>query len=91
MACNQEAAQLVGVTFDEDMVHLVLEDLSCHVPHQLCHKIWSNHNINLALPMKGNVDLNDFCSGGILHISDKGQLVSRPYQLLNVCFTFCYS
>ena len=55
-----------------------LEDLSCHVPNQLCQKIWSNQYINLALLLKGNVDLNDFCSGGILHISDKGQLISRP-------------
>ena len=57
-------------------MHLGLEDLSCHVPHQLCQKIWSNQYINLALLLKGNVDLNDFCSGGILHISDKGQFVS---------------
>ena len=81
MACDQEAAQSVGVTFDEDMVHLGLEDQSCHIPHQLCYKIWSIQYINLALLLKGNVDLNDIYSGGILHISDKGQFVSHPMSL----------
>ena len=32
VACNQEAAQSVGVTFDGNTVHLGLEDLSCHAP-----------------------------------------------------------
>ena len=34
--------------------------------------------INIALLLKGNVELQDLCSGGILHITDKGQLESRP-------------
>ena len=49
-----------------------------HVPAQLCQKIWSHQYINIALLLKGNVELQDLCSGGLLHITDKGQLETRP-------------
>ena len=49
-----------------------------YVPLQLCRKIWAHQYINIALLLKGNVELQDLCSGGILHITDKGQLESRP-------------
>ena len=52
--------------------------MSAHVPLQLCQKIWAHQYINIALLLKGNVELQDLCSGGILHITDKGQLESRP-------------
>ena len=52
--------------------------MSAHVPLQLCQKIWAHQYINISLLLKGNVELQDLCSGGILHIMDKGQLESRP-------------
>ena len=36
-------------------------------------KFGSRQYINIALLLKGNVELQDICSGGILHITDKGQ------------------
>ena len=39
-----------------------------------CQKIWAHQHINIALLLKGNVELQDLCLGGILHIMDKGQL-----------------
>lgn len=62
----------------EEMLRLVAEDMTSHVPAQLCEKIWSHQYINIALLLKGNVELQDLCSGGILHITDKGQLETRP-------------
>lgn len=63
------------------MLRLGVEDMSSHVPAQLCQKIWSHQYINIALLLKGNVELHDLCSGGILHITDKGQLETRPRNI----------
>ena len=62
----------------EETLHLGSDDISSHVPNQICQKIWAHEYINLNLLLKGNVELQDFCSGGVLHITDKGQVESRP-------------
>ena len=67
-----------NLTRGEETLRLGGEDMSAHVPLQLCQKIWAHQYINIALLLKGNVELQDLCSGGILHITDKGQLESRP-------------
>ena len=62
----------------EETLHLGSDDVSSHVPNQICQKIWAHEYINLNVLLKGNVELKDFCSGGVLHITDKGQVESRP-------------
>ena len=54
------------------------DDISSHLLNQICQKIWAHEYINLNLLLKGNVELQDICSGGVLHITDKGQVESRP-------------
>lgn len=70
--------EILNFTGGEETLRLGGEDMSSHVPHQLCQKIWSHQYINLNLLLKGNVELQDFCSGGLLHITDKGQIETRP-------------
>ena len=54
------------------------DDLSAHVPKQLKQKIWSNAYINLALLLKGNTELADMFSGGLLQVSDDGKIEAKP-------------
>ena len=58
----------------EEIMRLGSEDLSSHVPHQICKKIWAHEYMLL----KGTVELQDFCSGGVLHMTEKGHVESRP-------------
>ena len=62
----------------EVTLRLGSDDISSRVPNQICQKIWAHKYINLNLLLKGNVELQDFCSGGVLHITVKGQVESRP-------------
>ena len=62
----------------EETLRLGSDDISSHVPNQICQKIWAHEYINFNLLLKGNVELQDFCSGGVLHITDKGKYESRP-------------
>ena len=64
--------------FEEESLRLGGEDMTAHVPQQLCQKIWSHQYINLALLLKGNVELQVLCSGGLVHITEKGQIETRP-------------
>ena len=64
--------------FEEDTLRLGGEDMSAHVPQQLCRKIWAHQYIDIALLLKGNVELQDLCSGGLVHITEKGQIETRP-------------
>lgn len=75
---SDNSISLPNFTFGEETLRLGVEDMSSHVPAQLCRKIWSHQYVNIALLLKGNVELQDICSGGILHITDKGQLETRP-------------
>lgn len=64
--------------FDEESIRLGGEDMTAHVPAQICKKIWEHQYINLSLLLKGNVELQDLCSGGLIHITDQGTIESRP-------------
>ena len=68
----------VAFTGGEEIMRLGSEDLSSHVPNQICKKIWAHEYININLLLKGNVELHEFCSGGVLHMTEKGQVESRP-------------
>lgn len=77
-------AMTLGLTFGDEMPPDILkcaeDDLSAHVPHQLKEKIWSHKYINLALLLKGNAELSDIFSGGLLHVSDDGKIQAKPRQ-----------
>ena len=62
-----------------DLVKCADDDLSVHVPQQLKRKIWDNKYINIVLLLKGNAELAEICSGGVLHVSD-GKVEARPKQ-----------
>ena len=68
----------------EETLCLGSDVISSHVPNQICQKIWAHEYINLNLLLKGKVELQDFCSGRVLHITDKGQEESRPKVLPEV-------
>lgn len=62
------------------MIKCAEDDLSAHVPHQLKQKIWENKYINIALLLKGNAELADIFSGGLLHVSADGKVEAKPRQ-----------
>ena len=78
LTISSNTQESFNLTSGEETLRLGGEDISSHVPLQLCQKIWAHQYINIALILKGNVELQDLCLGGILHIKDKGQLESRP-------------
>ena len=53
-----------------NMLRCADDDLSAHVPKQLRQKIWENKYINIALLLKGNAELAEIFSGGLLHVID---------------------
>ena len=54
------------------------EDLTLHLPKQIIEKIFNQQYINLAMLLKGSIELPELCSGGTLHINEKGCIESRP-------------
>ena len=45
---------------------------------KLQKKILNQQYINLAMLLKGSIELSELCSGGTLHINEKGCIESRP-------------
>lgn len=81
LPATAQDSETTGTTADfnsfnspEEMLRLAAEDMTSHIPAQLCEKIWSYQYINIALLLKVNVELQDLSLGGILHITNKGQL-----------------
>ena len=56
------------------------EDMSCHMPSQICQKIWTHQYFNIHLLLKGAVELQSLCSGGLLHITNQGFLEARALE-----------
>ena len=54
------------------------DGLAIHLPSKITDKIKNHEFINLALLLKGSIELEELCSGGTLHINEKGGLESRP-------------
>ena len=67
-----------GQGVEIDQVRCGGDGLALHVPMQLKEKIWNNEYVNLSLLLKGNIELNDFCSGGLIHLNESGILETRP-------------
>ena len=59
-------------SFNKQMVRSGSNDIAGHVPVQLCHKIWSHEYINIALLLKGSVELQDIFISSIVHVSGEG-------------------
>ena len=77
-ASQQTLPTLQSISFAENRVRLGSDDIASHVPEQLCKKIWAHEYINLALLLKGSVELQDLFSTGVVHLTGKGQLEARP-------------
>lgn len=75
---SNESERSVNFNFGEESLRLGSEDISCHVPHQISQKICSNQYINISLLLKGAVELQNLCLGGLVHVTNKGFLESRP-------------
>ena len=60
---------------EEETLGLGGEDISSHVPIQLCQKIWDHQYINIALLLKGNIELQDLYTGGWSNITETGHVV----------------
>lgn len=64
-----------------DAMRTTEDDLSVHVPLAIRQKIWAHQYINLALLLKGNVELSEVCNGGALRINAEGQIESTPKKV----------
>ena len=54
------------------------EDLTLHLHKQIIEKILNHQFINLTMLLKGSIKLSELCSGGTLHINEKGCIESWP-------------
>ena len=75
---NDSATPPVVAFTGGEIMHLGNEDLSSYDPNPIYKKIWAHEYMNINLLLKGSVELQDFCSGGVLHMTRKGQVESRP-------------
>ena len=58
------------------------DGLAAHLPKQIQYKITSHQYINLALLLKGSIELDELCSGGTLHLNETGRgIETRPKNL----------
>lgn len=81
----QGEGQSFTLTFGEDadppnIIRCANDDLAAHVPNQLKQKIWGHTYINISLLLKGNAELSDIFSGGLLHVGDDGKIEAKPRQ-----------
>lgn len=63
---------------DVDIIRLGEEDISAHVPAQLCQKILAHQCIIIALLLNSNVELQALCSWALVHITYPGLIDTRP-------------
>jgi len=60
------------------------DDVSIHVPASLKQRICRGEYINLALLLKGPVELADYTNGGSVFVLNNGSLESRPKECKDV-------
>lgn len=77
---SSASGQPVTLNFGDEPLRLGSEDLSCHVPMPICQKIWTNQYININILLKGAVELQNLCLVGLVHVTNKGLLESRPLE-----------
>ena len=71
----------VGEPEQPPLLRCADDDLAAHIPEQLKQKIWANKFIDIALLLKGNIELADRFSGGLLQIADDGKIEAKPLTL----------
>lgn len=75
---NQNDPNLANFHFEEESLRLGGEDITAYAPQQLRQRIWAHQYINIALLLKNNVVFQDLCFGGLVHITEKDQIETRP-------------
>ena len=61
-------------------IRLANDDLAAHIPTSLKLQICQGEYINLALLLKGAIEIKEFCSGSILKLSVDGQIEARQRE-----------
>lgn len=62
------------------LVRLSDDDLSAHVPQAIREQIQKGGFTNLALLLKGSIELQEFASGSTLRINESGQIEVKPRE-----------
>lgn len=75
------AHSLFSMAHEIEPNRCVGDDLSIHIPIKLVRQIQGGDYINLALMLKGAVELTDFCRGTTLRLGENGVLESK----VNTC------
>ena len=68
----------VGEPEQPPLLRCADDNLAALVPQQLKQTISANKFINIALLLKGNTELADTFSGGLLQIADDGKIEAKP-------------
>jgi len=61
-------------------VRLSNDDLAIHVPNQIKQQIIRGEYINLAILLKGAIEMNALCSGGYLTLNSEGRLETKQFE-----------
>ena len=56
------------------------ESVAAHIPKAIKDQITRGEYINLALLLKGTIELNEICSGSELRLNSDGSIVTKPKQ-----------
>lgn len=57
------------------------DDIALHIPQNIMEQIWRGDYINLAILLKGPVELSELSRGQSLHVMPNGQIESRHKEL----------
>jgi len=63
-----------------DSIWCAADDIFIHVPIAIRRQIWSGSYINMALLLKGAMELNDICSGSIFQITANGTIEAKAKE-----------
>lgn len=61
-------------------VRSLSEEVFVHVPFSLREQIWRGEYINLAILLKGAIELKNICSPNLLRVNQRGFLEARPKE-----------
>jgi hypothetical protein len=76
---EQMSASRFQNNFDDmpEMIRCGGDKLGCHVPEQIKNKIKQNEYVNLAVLLKGGVELTEMQQGSILGIDENGHIIAK--------------
>ncbi|XP_052798019.1 uncharacterized protein LOC128230062 [Mya arenaria] len=61
-------------------LRLADEELAAHIPVSIKQQIYRGEYVNLALLLKGAIELTEICSGSVLKLNPDGTIESKPKQ-----------